>query len=130
MIKIANIDGEILHIFWTTWVISMKFWGKMWLMTIKVTKSQGFTLSLEDTFFEKPQGCQIDSPSHFRVNYFISTFPTFFHQLMLDLFCLYQLDLYCDSLRLRLTSLLLFSFPSLGNYFSQNYLLSKWKWKY
>ena len=28
---------------------------------LKVTKKQGFTLSLEDTFFEKPQGAsQID----------------------------------------------------------------------
>ena len=35
----------------------MKFSGKMCLMIIlKVTKNQGFTLSLEDTFFEKPQG--------------------------------------------------------------------------
>ena len=31
---------------------------------LKVTKNQGFTLSLEDTFFEKPQGgCQIDPPT-------------------------------------------------------------------
>ena len=42
---------------------------------IKVTENQGFTLSLEDTLFEKPQGGQIDSPSHtpipnrFRVKY-------------------------------------------------------------
>ena len=35
----------------------MKFSGKMSLMIIlKVTKIQGFTLSLEDTFFEKPEG--------------------------------------------------------------------------
>ena len=35
----------------------MKFSGKMCLMIIlKATKNQGFTLSLEDTFFEKPQG--------------------------------------------------------------------------
>ena len=35
----------------------MKFSGKMCLMIIlKVTKNQGFALSLEDTFFEKPQG--------------------------------------------------------------------------
>ena len=35
----------------------MKFSGKMCLMIIlKVTKKQGFTLPLEDTFFEKPQG--------------------------------------------------------------------------
>ena len=42
----------------------MKFLGKMRLMIIlKVTKNRGFTLSLEDTFVEKPQGgCQIDAP--------------------------------------------------------------------
>ena len=41
----------------------MKFSGKMWLMIIlKVTQNQGFTLSLEDTFFEKPLGGQIDPP--------------------------------------------------------------------
>ena len=42
----------------------MKFSGKMCLKIIlKATKNQGFTLSLEDTFFEKPQvGGQIDSP--------------------------------------------------------------------
>ena len=55
--KLANIDRDILHDFWTTWGISMKFSGKMWLMIIlKVTKNQGFTLSLEDTFLKKPQG--------------------------------------------------------------------------
>ena len=26
------------------------------MITLKVTKKQSFTLSLEDTFFEKPQG--------------------------------------------------------------------------
>ena len=41
----------------------MKFSGKMWLMIIlKITKNQGFNLSLEDTVFEKPQGGQIDPP--------------------------------------------------------------------
>ena len=55
--RIANIDREILHNFWTIWGIWMKFSGKMCLMIIlKVTKNQGFTLSLEDTFFKKPQG--------------------------------------------------------------------------
>ena len=51
----------------------------MWLMIVlKVTKNQGFTLSLEDTFFEKPirmggdgggMGGQFDHPhrSRFRV---------------------------------------------------------------
>ena len=34
----------------------MKFSGKMcFKIILKVTKNQGFTLSLEDTFFEKPQ---------------------------------------------------------------------------
>ena len=41
----------------------MKFSENMYLMIIlKVTKKQGFTLSLKDTFFEKPQGSQFDSP--------------------------------------------------------------------
>ena len=40
------------------------------MIILKVTKDQGFTLSLEDTFFEKLQGGggQIDAPSRFRVN--------------------------------------------------------------
>ena len=52
----------------------MKFSGKMCVTKIlKVAKKQGFTLSLEDTCFEKPhgKGGQIDptspSPSCFRV---------------------------------------------------------------
>ena len=63
--KLASIDREFLHIFWTTLGNSMKFSGKMCVKIIlKVTKNEGFTLSLEDTFFEKPQGkgCQINSP--------------------------------------------------------------------
>ena len=36
---------------------------------LKVTKNQGFTLSLEDTFFEKPQrGFKLTPPRRFRVN--------------------------------------------------------------
>ena len=67
--KIANIDREYLHIFWTTWENSMKFSEKMGLMiTLKVTRNQGFTPSLEDTFFEKPHGRgSIWPPKHFRV---------------------------------------------------------------
>ena len=58
--KLANIDREFLHTFWTTWGNSMKFSGKMCLKIIlKVTKNQGFTFSLEYAFFEKPQGGQI-----------------------------------------------------------------------
>ena len=45
--KIANIDREVLHIFWTTSGITM---------LLLVTENQGFTLSLEDTFFKKPHG--------------------------------------------------------------------------
>ena len=37
------------------------------MIILKVTKNQGFTLSLEDTFFEKPQWGQIDLPNRFRV---------------------------------------------------------------
>ena len=65
--KIADIDRESLHILWTTGAISMKFSGKMWLMMIlEVTKKHGLTLSLEDTFLEKPQGVKL-IPSLFRV---------------------------------------------------------------
>ena len=38
----------------------MKFSEKVCLKVIlKITKNQGFTLSLEDTLFEKPQGGQM-----------------------------------------------------------------------
>ena len=43
----------------------MKFSRKVCLMIIlKVSKNEGFIFSLEDTFFEKPQGgvCQNDPP--------------------------------------------------------------------
>ena len=68
--KIGNIDREILQIFWTTWGISMRFSGKMWLMIIlKVTK-KGFIFSFEETYFEKPQGGESKWPrsSSFGVN--------------------------------------------------------------
>ena len=47
----------------------MKYPGKMWLLIIlKVTKNQGFTLSAEDTFFEKAQrGGGGVNPTVFRV---------------------------------------------------------------
>ena len=78
--KILNIDEENLHIFWTTWGISMKFSGKIWLMIIlKVTTNQGFTPSLEDTILEKTQGgggrrgeggrVKLTSPSLLRVKH-------------------------------------------------------------
>ena len=34
----------------------MKLSEKMWLIILKVTKKQGFTLPLEDTFLEKNTG--------------------------------------------------------------------------
>ena len=62
--KITKFDREILHIFWTTWANPIKFWGKVcFKIILKVTKSQGFILSLEDTIFEKPQEGQTDPPS-------------------------------------------------------------------
>ena len=51
----------------------MKFSGKMSLMIIlkvKKKQQQGFTLSLEDTFLEKPQGGKLNpTTSPFRVKY-------------------------------------------------------------
>ena len=50
-------NGENLHIFWTNWGISMKFSGQMWLLiTLKVTKNQGFTLSLKLYFWKNHRG--------------------------------------------------------------------------
>ena len=48
----------------------MTFLGKMSLMTVlKVNKNQGLTLSLEDKFFEKPQGgSNRPLASRFKVN--------------------------------------------------------------
>ena len=44
------------------------------MIILKVTKNQGFTLSLEDTFFEKPQGGQID-PQGLFINYVTLKLP-------------------------------------------------------
>ena len=74
-LKIANIARENLHIFWTTCGISIELSGKMWLMiTLKVTKNQGFTLPLFTRWiFEKTTGKGGEgsnwppSPSSFRV---------------------------------------------------------------
>ena len=69
--KIVNIDGENLQIFWMTWENSMKFSGNMWLIILKRTKNQGFTLFLEDIFWVKPNlgvGSQIGPSSILRVN--------------------------------------------------------------
>ena len=67
--KIANVDREIHSIFLTTLGSSMKFSGKMCLLIIlKFTKNQSFLLSLEDTFFVKPQEGEFKlTPSRFMV---------------------------------------------------------------
>ena len=55
--KIANIDREFLHIFWTSRGNSMKFSGKMCFKVIlKVTKNQVSNLSIGDTFFKNTTG--------------------------------------------------------------------------
>ena len=62
--KIANIDRETLHNFWTTWEIAMKFSGKMCLTILKFTKKPGFHPLLRRYIFRKPQvGGQIDPPA-------------------------------------------------------------------
>ena len=55
--KMFNIEVEDLYISWMTWGISVEFSGKIWLIiTLKVTKNQGFTLSLENKFWKKTTG--------------------------------------------------------------------------
>ena len=67
LMKIANIDGEFLHIFWTTWGNSMKFSGEMYFKKIlKVTKNQGSILAIEDAFFKIPQHRHIRVKKYFR----------------------------------------------------------------
>ena len=52
LMTLININRENLEIFSTSWGIPMKFSGKTCLVIIlKFSKKQGFTLSLEDTFF-------------------------------------------------------------------------------
>ena len=55
--KIANIDREIIHIFWMTLGISMKLSGKLCLMIIlKVTKKPGFYPPFRRYIFRKTTG--------------------------------------------------------------------------
>ena len=70
----------------------MKFSGKMCFeIILKVTKNEGCTLFIEDTFFKKPRervgkegGGQFDPPRHIRVTYVvIANFP-FLHTLKLS----------------------------------------------
>ena len=49
----------------------MKVSGNMGLMiTLKVTKMQGFTLSLQNTFLETPQGGVKLTPTFFKVKHY------------------------------------------------------------
>ena len=74
VLQIVTIDGENLHIFWTTWGTSVKCLGKMWLLIIlQVTKNQGFTFSLEDKFLKKVQGTHINPhPQPFKGNHIVT----------------------------------------------------------
>ena len=55
--EIVNIDGEHLHIFGTTWGISINFSGRILLMIISKVKknNKALPLSLENIFLEKLQ---------------------------------------------------------------------------
>ena len=68
LIKIVNIEGKSLHIFWTTWGISIKIFTKDVVYdNIKGHKKPGFhSLSLENMFGKK-QGVSNWSTSLLRV---------------------------------------------------------------
>ena len=62
----------------------MKFSEKMCFnIILKVKKTQGFILSLEDTFFEKLQGGQIDPPDRFRIKTHTKVLKNLFHSIVL-----------------------------------------------
>ena len=68
LMKTVNIDGENLYIFWTTWDISMKFSGKMWLMVIlKVAKRQTLPPLYKIHFWKNHWWVNL-TPSLFRFN--------------------------------------------------------------
>ena len=55
--KIVNIDGESLHIYWTTWGILMKSSREIWLMIIlKITKKPGLHPLSRRCIFGKTTG--------------------------------------------------------------------------
>ena len=56
---LANIEGENLHIFWTTWRIWTKFSEEMWLVTKKNRASPSF---LETNFWKNTQGIYNEPP--------------------------------------------------------------------
>ena len=63
--KIANIDKERIHMFWTTWAISIKLSGEMWLMLLsKVTRKLGLHPHFGRYIFQKSKG-ESNSPIAF-----------------------------------------------------------------
>ena len=55
------IDGKNLHIFWTTWGISVKYLGKMWLMIIlKVTKNRASPSLYKIHFWKNHRGVELN----------------------------------------------------------------------
>ena len=55
--KIVNIDGESLHIYWTTWGILMKSSREIWPMIIlKITKKPGLHPLSRRCIFGKTTG--------------------------------------------------------------------------
>ena len=67
--KIANIDRESLHIVWTTWAISMKYSGKICLITLlQATKKTKFHPFFKRYIFQKNTGVAIKmTPSLFKI---------------------------------------------------------------
>ena len=69
--KVANINREFLHIFWTTRGNKIKVSGKMhFKIILKVTKKQGSTNSTEVTFSKNHKGrVNLNPPSPIRVQF-------------------------------------------------------------
>ena len=65
----VNIDGVNLHIFQTTWGISIKLSEEMWLVIVLniIKKTMASSSLYKIHFWKKKQGGQIDPPSSLRV---------------------------------------------------------------
>ena len=70
LMKVGNIEEYNHHIFWITFQ-ETEFSEKMWFMIIlKVTKKQGFTLCQKNSFFRKKQRVgQIDHIINEKLHY-------------------------------------------------------------
>ena len=96
--KIADIEGELLHISWTTWGISRKFSRKIWLMIqLKVTKKQGFHFSFKRYIFQKTtEGIQLTPPAVLVLIYrnllnALSAKRIYFHLLTVASYCAHEI---------------------------------------